>query len=96
MIGDSPVFIDPDDNIKIKGTAFRGTEGLWELLTHKKVNRKLIGKEYLRHKKIFILTTAPLNRYQPGDNINIKRGKKFCDVIASLFAKPKGQGVESA
>jgi len=29
MVGDSPVFIDPDNNITIKGTAFRGTEELW-------------------------------------------------------------------
>jgi len=27
MIGDSPVPIDPDDNITIKETAFRGSEG---------------------------------------------------------------------
>ena len=32
MIGDSPVFIDPDDNFTIKGTAFRWTEGVWEIL----------------------------------------------------------------
>jgi len=28
MIGDYPVFVDPDDNITIKGTVFRGTERL--------------------------------------------------------------------
>jgi len=33
LIGDSPVCIDTDDNFTIKGTAFRGTEGLWEILT---------------------------------------------------------------
>jgi len=38
MIGDSSVFIDPDDTIKIKGTEFRGAEKLWELLKHKNVN----------------------------------------------------------
>jgi len=38
MICDSPVFLDPDDNITIKGTVFRGTERLWELLTRKNVN----------------------------------------------------------
>jgi len=30
MIDNTPVFIDPE-NITIKGTAFRGTEGLWEI-----------------------------------------------------------------
>jgi len=48
MIGDSPVFIDPDDNITIKGRVFRGTEGLWELLTRKNVNTQLVGKEGLK------------------------------------------------
>jgi len=47
MIGDSPVFIDPNDNITIKGTVFRGTEELWEPLTRKNVNTQLIGKEDL-------------------------------------------------
>ena len=43
-----------------------------------------------------IITNDHVNRYQPGDNINITRGKKFPDVIAPLFAKAKGRGVESA
>ena len=42
------MFIDPDENITIKGTVFRGTEGLWELLTRKNVNTQLIGKEGLK------------------------------------------------
>jgi len=48
LIGNSLVFIHPDENITIKGTAFRDTEGLWELLTRKNVNKQLIGKEDLR------------------------------------------------
>jgi len=35
---DFTLFIDPDDNITINGTVFRGTEGLWEILTRKNVN----------------------------------------------------------
>jgi len=49
MSGDSPVFIDPDDNnITIKGTVFRETEGMWELLTRKNVNSQLIDKGGLK------------------------------------------------
>jgi len=48
MICDSPVFIDTDDNFTIKETVFRGTEGLWELLTRKNMNTQLIGKEDLK------------------------------------------------
>jgi len=44
MIGDSPVFIDPDSNLTIKGTVFSGTEGLWELLTRKNMNTQFIGR----------------------------------------------------
>jgi len=97
MIGDSPVIVDPDGNITIKRTVFRGTEGLWELLTRKDVNTQLFGKEDLNtYKKYFIMTNARSNRYQPGDNFNITRRKKFRNVIALLFAKPKGRVVESA
>ena len=42
------MFIDPDDNFTIKGTAFRGTEGLWELLTRKNVNTKVVNKGDLK------------------------------------------------
>jgi len=95
MIGDSPVFIDPDDNFTIKGTAFRWTEGVWEILWLKNVNTEVVNKAYLKaYKKILILTNAHFNRYQPGDKINITRGKRFHDVIAPLFAKPKGRGVD--
>jgi len=48
MIRDSPVSIDLDDNITIKGTVFRGTEGLRQLLTCKNENMQLIGKEDLK------------------------------------------------
>jgi len=41
------------------------------------------------------MTNAHLTRYQPDANINIKRAKKFRGVIAPLFAKRKGRGVES-
>jgi len=37
------------------------------------------------------MTNAHLNRYQPGDNINLTPGEKFCNVTAPLFAKPKGR-----
>jgi len=44
MIGDSPMFIDRDDIFTNKFTAFRGTEGLWDLLTRKNVNTEVINK----------------------------------------------------
>jgi len=44
MIGDFPVFINTDDNIKIKETMFRGTEGIWKLLTRKNVNSEFFAR----------------------------------------------------
>jgi len=41
------------------------------------------------------MTNSHLTKYQPEDNINIKRGENFQHIIAPLFAKPKGRVVES-
>jgi len=89
---DTEYGIRKNGDIRIKGTVFRGKELLWELLTRKNVNTELINKDDLKTcKKILITTNAHFNRYQPGDYINIMRGKKFRDAIAPLFAKPKGR-----
>ena len=48
MIGDSPLFIDSDGNITIKGTMFSGTEGLFEILTRKNVNMEFVNKDDLK------------------------------------------------
>ena len=37
MIGDSQRTVDEDSDITIKGKDFRGTQGLWELLTRRNV-----------------------------------------------------------
>jgi len=47
-IGDSAVLVDPDSNITIKGREFRGTTGLWELLTRKNVDRKHVTTDDLK------------------------------------------------
>jgi hypothetical protein len=39
-IGDSPVLVDQDGDITVKENEFRGSEGLWELLTRKNVNKE--------------------------------------------------------
>jgi len=82
MIGLSPVFIDPDPNLTIKGRVCSGTEGLRQLLRRKNVNTQLIGKVNLKtFEKILILTNAHLTRYHPGDNINITRAKNFANSL---------------
>jgi len=47
-IGDSTVLVDPDSDITIKGREFRGTTGLFELLTRKNVDRKIITTDDLK------------------------------------------------
>jgi len=97
MIGDSPIVVDTDSVITTKERVFKGLKGLWELLTQKKVNTEFITKDDLKtYKKILTRTNAHLTKYQPEGNINIKRGKKFRDIIEPLFAKPKDRGFESA
>jgi hypothetical protein len=90
MIGDKPMYVDTDDNITIKGTQFKGTEGLWALLTRKTVDMEHVGKADLgTYKKILLKTNAHLTGYRQGDTLNITREKKFREVIAPLFSHPK-------
>jgi len=97
MIGDSKVLVDKSGDITIKDRLFRGTKGLWELLTLKNVNTEAVTQDDLKsYKKILSMTNAHLTRYQPDCNINITRGKKFREIIAHLFAKAKRRGVESS
>jgi len=96
MIGDSSIVVDTVGDITIKDRVFKGSKGLWEMLTRKKVNTEFITKENLKsYKKILTMTNAHLTKHQPDGNINLKRGKKFWDIIKPLFANPKGCGVDS-
>jgi len=95
MISDSPIVFDTVGDITIKDRVFKGSKCLWELLTRKKVNTEFITKDDLKSYKRLTMTNAHLTKYQPDGKINITRGKKFRDIIAPLFAEPKGRGVES-
>jgi len=87
MIGDSPIVVDIVGDITSKDRVFKGSKGLWELLTRKKVNSEFITKDDLKsYKKILTMTNAHLTKYQPDGNINITREKKFRDNIALLCA----------
>jgi len=95
-IGDTPVLVDQDGDITIKENEFRGSEGLWELLTRKNANKEHVTSDDLRkYKKILLLTNAHLEGYDPSGAINFGRGNKFREIIAPFFASPKSRGVES-
>ena len=66
------MLVDQHGDITIKENEFRGTEGLWELLTHKNVNKEHVTSDDLRkYKKILLLTNAHLEGYHPADAINV-------------------------
>ena len=72
MMGSSPIVVDTGGDIMIKNRMFKGSKGLWELLTSKKVNTEFITKEDLKStKKILTMTNAHLTQYRPDGNINL-------------------------
>jgi len=60
-IGESAVLEDLVGDITIKEKEFRGSEGLWELLTLKRVNKEHVTSDEMRtYKKILLLTNGHL------------------------------------
>jgi hypothetical protein len=85
-IGNSIVTIDSGSDLYIKDKRFKGTGGLWELLTRKTVDNRLITKEALmQYKNILELTSAHLEGYDPAGATRISRRNKYRNVIAKLF-----------
>jgi hypothetical protein len=86
MIRDFVVGVDPHSNIHIEEVTFPGTKRFWELLTRKKVNKKLVTADDLqRFKKILEMTNVHLEGYNPNANINVSRGLKYRNVISKLL-----------
>jgi hypothetical protein len=61
LIGDEPLTVDRESNITIYGKEYRGTLGLWELLTRKSVNKDIVTIQDMKaYKNILDLTNADL------------------------------------
>ena len=89
MNGNSYV-IEYEKGDMIRGKRFRGTKGLWELLTHKNVIRDVITNSDLkRYKNILEMTNAHLMGYKSGGDVQISRESKFTKVISKLFSKSR-------
>jgi hypothetical protein len=98
MIGNSSVEVDDSSNVTIQGKQYRGTRGLWELLTRKKVNQSLITTQDLKtYKRILELTSGHLENHDPAGTIKTTRGTKFKEVISKLFpqSRRRRRGVET-
>jgi hypothetical protein len=73
-IGDSNVSVDNDGAMYIKEQHFKGTSGLWELLTRKRINKdKVTTNDLKTYKSILLMTHGHLEGYEPGANIQISR-----------------------
>jgi len=84
-IGNAEVEIDQDSNVFVQGKSYKGTRGLFEILTRKKVDRSFTTVSDLRwYKEIFKATHGHLENHDPSGVIKT-RGVKFKDVISKLF-----------
>jgi hypothetical protein len=97
MISESPVDVDVNSNIHIRKKEFRGNKGLWELLTRKRVDKKLISTDDLQqYKRILELKNTYLEGYDRDANINVTTGLKFKAVISKLLRAARQSGAERA
>jgi hypothetical protein len=95
MIDDSNVSVDKDGDLYIKRQHFKGTSGLWELMTRKRINKdKVTTSDLKTYKSVLQMTHGHLERYEPRAYIQITRGPKFKHVITKLFPQSRRRGVE--
>jgi hypothetical protein len=97
MIVYSNFSIDDASDIYVKNRLFRGTEGVWELLTRKNPNLETVAEDdYKNYKGILLMTNGHLEHYRPDGNIQISRGNKYRNVISKFFQQIRRRCVESA
>ena len=84
--GNAEVVIYQDSNVFVKGKSYRGTRGLFELLTRKKVDQSFITRsDFQSYREILEATHGPLENNDPAGVIKTTRGAKFKGVISKLF-----------
>jgi hypothetical protein len=89
--------VDANSDLYIKDRHFIGTPGLWELLTRKIENKKLVKKDdVMQYKSILNLTNAHLKGFKPDALIHVSHGIKFRTVIAKLFAQTRRRCIEAS
>jgi len=85
-IGNDEVVIDQDSNVFVKGKSYRGTRGLFELLTRKKVDQSFITRRDIQsYREILEATHGHHENNDPAGVIKTTRGAKFKDVTSKLF-----------
>jgi len=97
MIGDSKVGVDRDGNIHINNVKFPATKGLWEMLTHKRVEKDSVTTADIKQYKTILEMTNVHLGYKPRAYIHTSKGVKYKQIISKLL--PGGTrriGVEAA
>ena len=85
-IGNANVEIDSDSNVILKGVSYKGTKGLFELLTRKKVDTSFITDSDMKaYRAILQSTHGHLENSDPSCSLKTTRGAKYKDVILKLF-----------
>jgi hypothetical protein len=91
-IGNTNVEIANDD-ITVGGKTYKGTEGLWSLLTLKEPDENLVTQEDMEnYKEIVVMTSAHKKSYNPEAQISANSGSKYKKIIAPMFSK-SGEGL---
>jgi len=86
--------VDTNSDLYIRDTHFKGTLGLWELLTQKRADNRLVSEDDLKqYKNILDLSSAHLEVYEPGSLIHISNLPKF-KIIDRLFPHTRRRGLE--
>ena len=94
MIGNSIVRCDTSD-ISINARHFKGTHGLWVLLTRKNVNRGVVTTDDLKRYKTTLVDQLSFTGKRTGGNVETSRGLKFREIISKFFPqKRRPRGVE--
>jgi hypothetical protein len=80
--------VEESGDITIEGKRFKGTKGLWKLITRKNLNTDEIKTSDMKgYKHILEMTNAHLTGYEPGGSKQFFRGVKFTKIIFELFPR---------
>ena len=87
-MGNSDVTVETNGDLYIRDKHFKGTRGLWELLTRKRVDTKLVSEDDLKkYKSIWDLTSLHFEGYEPGSPstsptyVNLKLSPSFILIL---------------
>jgi hypothetical protein len=96
MIGNTNGSVDNFGDMYINEKHYKGTSGLWEILTRERVNKEVTTYDLKTYKSILEITHAHSEGYKPGGNIQISRGPKYKEITSKLFPQTRRRGVELA